>query len=152
MDAMIPFSNTRSYTGSAILPSTAGISPAGDLGSSAAGRTDAKLKLVRRVYTRCGEFIQEACRSSSVRPEFLGALTANESGGDIAAVRFERLCRWLVTPSPRFSRLPRLWPFKVSMILVGRGEGPLSGCQAILARLKLPIPTAPTAPTSRAAG
>jgi hypothetical protein len=45
--------------------------------------------LVRRVYTRCDEFIQEACGSSSVRPEFLGALTANESGGDLAAVRFE---------------------------------------------------------------
>jgi hypothetical protein len=45
--------------------------------------------LVRRVYTRCHEFIQEACRSSSVRPEFLGALTANESGGNPAAVRFE---------------------------------------------------------------
>jgi hypothetical protein len=45
--------------------------------------------LVRRVFTRCDEFIQEACRSSSVRPEFLGALTANESGGDPTAVRFE---------------------------------------------------------------
>jgi hypothetical protein len=38
---------------------------------------------------RCDKFIQEACSFSSVRPEFLGALTANESGGDPAAVRFE---------------------------------------------------------------
>jgi hypothetical protein len=41
------------------------------------------------VFTRCDGFIQEACRSSSVPAEFLGALTANESGGDPAAVRFE---------------------------------------------------------------
>jgi hypothetical protein len=45
--------------------------------------------LVRRVFTRCDDFIQEACRTSSVPAEFLGALTANESGGDPAAVRFE---------------------------------------------------------------
>jgi hypothetical protein len=45
--------------------------------------------LVRRVFTRCNAFIQEACRSSSVPAEFLGALTANESGGNAAAVRFE---------------------------------------------------------------
>jgi hypothetical protein len=45
--------------------------------------------LVRRVFTRCHEFIQEACRSSSVPAEFLGALTANECGGDPTAVRFE---------------------------------------------------------------
>jgi hypothetical protein len=92
MDAMstkIPLSNTLSCTESPNLPSTAGISPASGLHSSTAARTEAKLKLIRRVYTRCDEFIQEACRSSSVRPEFLGALTANESGGDIAAVRFE---------------------------------------------------------------
>ena len=45
--------------------------------------------MVRRVFNRCNEFIQEACRTSSVRAEFLGALTANESGGDPTAVRFE---------------------------------------------------------------
>jgi hypothetical protein len=45
--------------------------------------------LVQRVFTRCDEFIQEACRTSSVPAEFLGALTANESGGNPAAVRFE---------------------------------------------------------------
>jgi hypothetical protein len=44
---------------------------------------------VRRVFIRCEEFIQEACRTSPVRAEFLGALTANESGGDPTAVRFE---------------------------------------------------------------
>jgi hypothetical protein len=41
------------------------------------------------VFARCDGFIQEACGLSSVRPEFLGALTANESGGNPAAVRFE---------------------------------------------------------------
>jgi len=41
------------------------------------------------VFTRCDGFIQEACRSSSVHAEFLGALTANESGGNPTAVRFE---------------------------------------------------------------
>jgi hypothetical protein len=45
--------------------------------------------LVRRVFARCDGFIQEACHSSSVPADFLGALTANESGGDPAAVRFE---------------------------------------------------------------
>jgi hypothetical protein len=41
------------------------------------------------VFARCDEFIQEACHSSSVPAQFLGALTANESGGNPAAVRFE---------------------------------------------------------------
>jgi hypothetical protein len=68
---------------------TAGISPVGGVSSGAGARAGTNLKLVRRVFTRCNEFIQEACRSSSIRPEFLGALTANESGGDIGAVRFE---------------------------------------------------------------
>jgi hypothetical protein len=41
------------------------------------------------VFARCDELIQEACRTSSVHAEFLGALTTNESGGDATAVRFE---------------------------------------------------------------
>jgi len=64
-------------------------SPSGGPPSRAAARTESERRLVRRVFTRCDEFIQEACRSSSVPAEFLGALTANESGGNPAAVRFE---------------------------------------------------------------
>jgi hypothetical protein len=37
----------------------------------------------------CHEFIAEACDFSSIPPAFLGALTANESGGRAKAVRFE---------------------------------------------------------------
>jgi len=67
----------------------AGVLPAGRPSSGAAACSEAERKLVRRVFARCDQFIQEACRASSVRAEFLGALTANESGGDPAAVRFE---------------------------------------------------------------
>jgi len=49
----------------------------------------AERHLVRRVFERCHRLIVEVCKSSSVPPEFLGALTANESGGDPAAIRFE---------------------------------------------------------------
>jgi len=63
--------------------------PSVGLPSRVAAHAEAERKLVRRVFTRCDEFIQEACRSSSVPAEFLGALTANESGGNPAAVRFE---------------------------------------------------------------
>ena len=82
-------SNTRSRTEALVPPSTTGVSPAGGLHSGAAARTEAEHRLVRRVFARCDGFIQEACGSSSVRPEFLGALTAGESGGNPAAVRFE---------------------------------------------------------------
>ena len=82
-------SNTRSRTEALVPPSTTGVSPAGGLHSGAAARTEAEYRLVRRVFARCDGFIQEACGSSSVRPEFLGALTASESGGNPAAVRFE---------------------------------------------------------------
>lgn len=44
---------------------------------------------LRRVGDRWGDAIREAGRYSSVPPEFLGALTANESAGDPKAVRFE---------------------------------------------------------------
>jgi hypothetical protein len=45
--------------------------------------------MLGRVFERCHPFILEACKYSSVPPEFLGALTGNESGGDPKAVRFE---------------------------------------------------------------
>lgn len=44
---------------------------------------------MRRVHGRCGDAIREACKYSSVPPEFLGALVANESGADMRAARFE---------------------------------------------------------------
>lgn len=55
--------------------------------SSAQARTEAKL--LRRVFERCHRHILEACALSSVPAEFLGALTANESGGNPNAARFE---------------------------------------------------------------
>jgi len=45
---------------------------------------------MRRIHTRWGAAIQEACRFSSVPPEFLAALIANESAGKPDAKRFER--------------------------------------------------------------
>jgi hypothetical protein len=48
-----------------------------------------ELKLMRRVWRRWHSFIVAASQSCSVPPEFLGALTANESGGDARAARFE---------------------------------------------------------------
>jgi hypothetical protein len=85
----IIFSNTRSGAEALAPPSSSGVSQAGGLHSGAGARTEAEHRLVRRVFGRCDGFIQEACRSSSVRPDFLGALTAGESGGNSAAVRFE---------------------------------------------------------------
>ncbi len=70
------------------LPSSK-VPPRGVLQPRATNCTEAERRLVQRVFTRCDAFIQESARSSSVPPEFLGALTANESGGDSAAVRFE---------------------------------------------------------------
>ena len=81
--------SAASHTPAPFRSSQAGSMPAGRLHSSAGTRTDAEGRLVQRVFMRCDEFIQEACRSSSVPAEFLGALTANESGGNAAAVRFE---------------------------------------------------------------
>ncbi len=46
-------------------------------------------RLLGRVAARCQGFLVEACASSTLPPEFLGALTANESGGDPEAARFE---------------------------------------------------------------
>jgi hypothetical protein len=62
------------------LPVSAGLAAGGD----AAGR-----RLVERVFARCHGVISELCRYSSVPPEFLGALVANESGGNPQAMRFE---------------------------------------------------------------
>jgi len=49
----------------------------------------AEMNLMRRVWEHCHRFILEACKYSSVLPAFLGALTANESGGNPRAARFE---------------------------------------------------------------
>ncbi len=56
---------------------------------SAGGHPRAEWRLTGRVFARCHRFILEACKFSSICPEFLGALTANESGGHPNAVRFE---------------------------------------------------------------
>jgi hypothetical protein len=42
-----------------------------------------------RIFERWGALISNACRYSSVPPEFLAALIANESGGNPEARRFE---------------------------------------------------------------
>ena len=49
----------------------------------------AERRLVERVFERCDAVIAEACAASSVPPEFLGALVANESNGFGDATRFE---------------------------------------------------------------
>lgn len=65
------------------LPFSAGLAdgPTGD--------ATAERRLAERVFVGCHSAISEACRYSSVPPEFLGALVANESGGNPKAVRFE---------------------------------------------------------------
>ena len=69
--------------------SPSGVLPAAQPSQNAALQAGTEARRVRRVWARCGASIQEACGRSSVPAEFLGALTANESGGDAAAVRFE---------------------------------------------------------------
>lgn len=49
----------------------------------------AERRLMQRVFERCNEVIDAACATSSVPPEFLAALVANESGGRADATRFE---------------------------------------------------------------
>jgi hypothetical protein len=70
----------------------------GNVGSAAAASVPlehtaapmaAERRLVERVFERCDALIREACEVSAVPPEFLGALTANESGGRADAARFE---------------------------------------------------------------
>jgi len=63
-------------------------SPA-DRGSTRTASARAERRLVRRVFARCDALLREVCAYSSVPPEFLGALTASESGGDPKAARFE---------------------------------------------------------------
>ena len=58
-------------------------------GATASKGAGAESRLIRRVWDRCHRFVLEACKYSSVPPAFLGALTANESGGDPRATRFE---------------------------------------------------------------
>ena len=83
------FLGSRSSSQAPLPPSSAGVGRADGLRASAGAHAEAERRLVGRVFRRCDEFIQEACLSSSVRAEFLGGLTANESGGNAAAVRFE---------------------------------------------------------------
>jgi len=89
MSARPIFSATGSGPEALAPPSTPRVAPAGFPQSAGAARAVAEHRLVQRVFARCHGFIQEACGSSSVRPEFLGALTAGESGGNPSAVRFE---------------------------------------------------------------
>jgi len=53
------------------------------------GTARTEQQLMERVFERCHGFILAASQASSVPAEFLGALTANESGGNPHAVRFE---------------------------------------------------------------
>ena len=55
----------------------------------ASRRATAERRLMRRVFDRCHALLEEACARSSVPVEFLAALTANESGGNPRAARFE---------------------------------------------------------------
>ncbi|HUZ46026.1 MAG TPA: hypothetical protein VMW54_05265 [Terriglobia bacterium] len=64
--------------------------PAGSLPRvQSAAAALAERRLVGRVFEQCDAVIREACPLSSAPPEFLGALTANESGGRRDATRFE---------------------------------------------------------------
>lgn len=68
---------------------TMGQKPSRDPTDRTVARGLGEQKLMERVITRCRGLILEACAYSSIPPEFLGALTANESGGDPKATRFE---------------------------------------------------------------
>ncbi|HEV2349030.1 MAG TPA: hypothetical protein VG028_04190 [Terriglobia bacterium] len=61
----------------------------GTIAAHSPGRERAEQRLVGRVFERCQAAILLACKFSTAPPEFLGALTANESGGDASAARFE---------------------------------------------------------------
>ena len=67
----------------------AGAYAASSLTEQELGHALAEQKLMARVFERCNAAILTACKSSSVPPEFLGALTANESGANDRAARFE---------------------------------------------------------------
>lgn len=51
---------------------------------------DHEVLLMESIRKRWGALIDDQCHNSSVRPNFLAALIANESGGDPAARRYER--------------------------------------------------------------
>jgi len=53
------------------------------------GNAMSDLELMQKIKATYGSAIAQACSSSSVPPSFLGALIANESGGDPLAKRFE---------------------------------------------------------------
>jgi len=55
----------------------------------AAAEAARERRLLERVCARCHGAISEVCAYSSVPAAFLGALVANESGGDPQAMRFE---------------------------------------------------------------
>jgi hypothetical protein len=63
-------------------------------GFQPAGRQDGgatpDARLMACIKTRWGDLINQACQYSSIPPEFLAALIANESGGNPEARRFER--------------------------------------------------------------
>lgn len=68
--------------------------PAGTRDASRSSTTPAvypgrELALMTRVFERCHPYLAPACATSLVPPEFLGALTTNESGGSLDAARFE---------------------------------------------------------------
>ena len=52
-------------------------------------KATSEARLLARVHDGCGSQIAAACAFSSVPPAFLAALTANESGGNPRAARFE---------------------------------------------------------------
>lgn len=59
------------------------------LSERAAAHLRAERKLAQQIFERCHLSILQACAHSLVSPEFLGALTASESGGNSKAARFE---------------------------------------------------------------
>lgn len=58
-------------------------------GAAIGASSPSERALVQRVFDRCHLRIEAACAASSVPPAFLAALTANESGGNPDAARFE---------------------------------------------------------------
>lgn len=90
MERRIPSPAGRSRTDSFRPPSRSAES-AGPRRGAAPGASFSRsdLHLVQRAQERCGRFIAQACAGLEVPAEFLAALVANESGGDLGAARFE---------------------------------------------------------------
>src|SRR5579859_2710640 len=84
-------SASKSYRSGGLMSAAAGAPPncAWNLTEEGLGHALAEQKLVARVFERCNSVILDACKTSSVPPEFLGALIANESGANDHAARFE---------------------------------------------------------------